>query len=61
VVLLVLAPLLAIGLLVVLVVQARTLPSLFALLGGIYTLMCELRGTLVDVHGPDSRILISIS
>ncbi len=59
-VLVLLLPLLVLGLCLALLVQARELPRWLALFGGVYTLLCELRGVRIDVRGPGSQVLVSI-
>jgi hypothetical protein len=60
IVLVLLLPLLLLGLCVALVVQARSVAPWLALFGGVYTLLCALRGTRVDVRGPSSQVFVSI-
>jgi hypothetical protein len=60
IVLIIIAPFLVVGLLVALVVDARSVPQLMRLGGGIYSLLCETRGTHVDVWGHRSRVTVSI-
>jgi hypothetical protein len=59
-VLVLLLPLLLLGLCVALVVEARSVVQWLALLWGVYTLLCELRGVRIDVRGPGSQVLVSI-
>ena len=60
-VLLVLAsPLLVLAALVLFAIDADAVRRWLAFLGGIYRVICELRGTLVDVRGPHSHVLISV-
>jgi hypothetical protein len=60
VVLVLLLPLFVLGLCLALVVQARAVPRLVAFFGGVYALLCELRGIRVDVRGAGSQVFISI-
>jgi hypothetical protein len=53
-------PLAALGLLVALVLPDRSAGAGLKVLGAFYVFCCELRGTKIDVNGPDSEILISI-
>jgi hypothetical protein len=58
--LIVVAPFLVLGLCAALLIDARSVPRLLQLCGGVYSLLCETRGTHVDVCGPASRFTLSI-
>jgi hypothetical protein len=55
-----LAPLFLFGLLVLLVIDARSLPRWCSLCSGVYRLVCETRGIHVDVRGPHAHVLVSV-
>jgi hypothetical protein len=51
---------LVVGLVTLMILDARSVKQSLRFFGGIYTTFCELRGTQVDIENHENRILVLI-